>query len=93
MSVVGPRLEVKKFTDMFQEEELKILSVKPGITDYASIWNADEAKILEGHEDPDKAYMELIWPEKKRSQLKYIEERNFFIDIKIILLTIIAIFK
>lgn len=93
MSVVGPRPEVKKFTDMFQEEELKILSVKPGITDYASIWNADEAKILEGHEDPDKAYMELIWPEKKRLQLKYIEERNFFIDIKIILLTIIAIFK
>lgn len=93
MSVVGPRPEVKYFTDMFNEEEQAILSVKPGITDYASVWNADEGKILEGHDDPDKAYMELIWPEKKRLQLKYVRERSFWTDIKIVFLTLLAILK
>lgn len=93
MSVVGPRPEVKYFTDMFTEKEKAILSVKPGITDWASIWNSDEGKILEGAEDPDKAYKELIWPEKKRLQLKYIENHSFWTDIKIIFLTLQAIFK
>jgi lipopolysaccharide/colanic/teichoic acid biosynthesis glycosyltransferase len=93
MSVVGPRPEVKAFTDLFTEEEKAILSVKPGITDYASIWNNDEGKILEGAEDPDAAYKELIWPEKKRLQLKYVREHSFLTDIKIIWLTLFAIFK
>jgi lipopolysaccharide/colanic/teichoic acid biosynthesis glycosyltransferase len=93
MSIVGPRPEVKFFTDMFSETEKAILSVKPGITDFASVWNSDEGKILEGHADPDKAYEELIWPEKKRLQLKYIAEQNFLIDMKIIFLTLAAIIK
>ncbi len=92
MSIVGPRPEVKHFTDMFSEEEKAILSVKPGITDWASVWNSDEGKILEGAEDPDKAYMELIWPEKKRLQLKYVKEQSFLNDIKIIFLTLHALF-
>ncbi|MDD5571502.1 MAG: sugar transferase [Bacteroidales bacterium] len=92
MSIVGPRPEVKYFTDMFTEEEKAILSVKPGITDWASVWNSDEGKILEGAEDPDKAYMELIWPEKKRLQLKYVKEQSFLNDIKIIFLTLRAVF-
>lgn len=93
MSVVGPRPEVKAFTDMFTEEEKAILSVKPGITDYASVWNSDEGKLLEGAEDPDKAYMEMIWPEKKRLQLKYVRERSFWTDIKIIMLTLQAVVR
>jgi lipopolysaccharide/colanic/teichoic acid biosynthesis glycosyltransferase len=93
MSVVGPRPDVKTFTDLFTEEEKAILSVKPGITDWASVWNSDEGKILEGAEDPDKAYMELIWPEKKRLQLKYVHNHSFLTDIKIIWLTLVAIFK
>lgn len=93
MSVVGPRPEVKFFTDLFTEEEKVILSVKPGITDYASVWNSDEGKILEGAEDPDKAYMELIWPEKKRLQLKYVRERSFWVDIKIVFLTLRAVVR
>lgn len=93
MSVVGPRPDVKAFTDMFTEEEKAILSVKPGITDYASIWNSDEGKILEGAEDPDKAYMELIWPEKKRLQLKYVREHSFWTDIKIVFLTLLAVVR
>lgn len=93
MSIVGPRPDVKTFTDMFTEEEKAILSVKPGITDWASIWDNDEGKILEGAEDPDKAYMELIWPEKKRLQLKYVSRHSFMIDLKIIWLTFIAVLK
>jgi lipopolysaccharide/colanic/teichoic acid biosynthesis glycosyltransferase len=93
MSLVGPRPDVKTFTDMFTDEEKAILSVKPGITDYASIWNSDEGKILEGAEDPDKAYIELIWPDKKKLQLKYVKERSFWIDIKIIFLTLKAVIK
>lgn len=91
MSIVGPRPEVKYFTDMFTEEEKAILSIKPGITDFASVWNPDEGKILEGANDPDKAYMELIWPEKKRLQLKYVKEKSFLVDLKIICLTIKAV--
>lgn len=93
MSIVGPRPEVKFFTDLFTEEEKAILSVKPGITDYASVWNSDEGKILEGAEDPDKAYMELIWPEKKRLQLKYVREGSFWVDIKIVFLTLRAVVR
>jgi lipopolysaccharide/colanic/teichoic acid biosynthesis glycosyltransferase len=93
MSIVGPRPDLKSFTDLFSEEEKVILSVKPGITDWASVWNSDEGKILEGAEDPDKAYMELIWPEKKRLQIKYVREQSFGRDLKIIFLTLLAIFK
>lgn len=88
MSVVGPRPEIKKFTDMFSSNEQKILSVKPGITDWASIWNSDEGQILNGSLDPDKTYLELIRPDKIRLQLEYVENHNFFIDLKIIFLTI-----
>jgi lipopolysaccharide/colanic/teichoic acid biosynthesis glycosyltransferase len=93
MSIVGPRPEVKYFTDLFTEEEKAILTVKPGITDYASVWNSDEGKILEGAEDPDKAYMELIWPDKKKLQLKYVREHSLWVDIKIVFLTLQAVLK
>jgi len=88
MSIVGPRPEVKKFTDIYTEEEKRILTVKPGITDWASIWNSNEGKILEGEEDPDKVYMEMIRPEKIRLQLKYVNKHNFLIDLEIIFLTV-----
>jgi lipopolysaccharide/colanic/teichoic acid biosynthesis glycosyltransferase len=91
MSIVGPRPDVKSFTDLFTDEEKAILTVKPGITDWASIWNSDEGKILEGAEDPDKTYMELIWPEKKRLQLKYVNHHSFLIDLKILFLTLHAV--
>ncbi|MBI3502703.1 MAG: sugar transferase [Bacteroidetes bacterium] len=93
MSIVGPRPEVKYFTDMFNEKEKAILSVKPGITDFASVWNSDEAAILEGSDDADKTYMEKIRPHKINLQLKYIREQNFFTDMKIIFLTIKTIFS
>ncbi len=91
MSLVGPRPEVKKFTDMYTKEEMAILSVRPGITDWASIWNSDEGALLAGSSDPDRDYLEKIRPEKIRLQLKYVREQSFWTDIKIIFLTLKAI--
>jgi lipopolysaccharide/colanic/teichoic acid biosynthesis glycosyltransferase len=93
MSIVGPRPEVKEYTDLFSEEEKEILSVRPGITDWASIWNADEGKVLAGAADPEKAYMELIRPTKLKLQLKYVRERSFWVDLKIIFLTLLAVIQ
>jgi len=93
MSIVGPRPEIKCYTDLYTEEERAILSVRPGITDWASIWNPDEGAILAGSEDPDRVYMEQIRPEKVRLQLKYVRERSFMNDLKIILQTFITILK
>jgi len=91
MSIVGPRPEVKHYTDMFLAEEMAILSVRPGITDWASIWNADEGAVLAGAADPDLAYQKLIRPMKLKLQLKYVRERSFWVDLKIIFLTLLAI--
>jgi len=88
MSLVGPRPEVIRFTDLYTAEEKIILSVRPGITDWASIWNSDEGTILTGSKDPDRDYLEKIRPEKIRLQLKYVRERSFWIDLKILFLTI-----
>jgi len=93
MSLVGPRPEVKKFTDLYNEEEKVILTVQPGITDWASIWNSDEGAILSGVKDPDKVYSELIRPTKLKLQIKYVKERSFWVDFKIIFLTVLAILK
>lgn len=88
MSFVGPRPEVQHYVDMFTEEEKAILNVRPGITDWASLWNPDEGAILKGSKDPEKAYMEKIRPKKLKLQLKYVREGSFWIDLKIILLTL-----
>ncbi len=88
MSFVGPRPEVQHYVDKFTEEEKAILNVRPGITDWASLWNPDEGAILKGSQDPEKAYMEKIRPEKLKLQLKYVREGLFRIDLKIILLTL-----
>jgi len=93
MSFVGPRPEVPFYVNMFTEEEKKILSVKPGITDWASLWNCDEGAILAGSLDPEKTYMEKIRPEKIRLQLKYVNEHSFFTDVWIVFLTILKIIK
>lgn len=93
MSFVGPRPEVPFYVNMFTPEEKKILDVRPGITDWASLWNCDEGAILAGSADPEKTYMEQIRPEKIRLQLKYVANRSFFGDIGIIFLTLIKIFR
>jgi lipopolysaccharide/colanic/teichoic acid biosynthesis glycosyltransferase len=91
MSLVGPRPNVKRETDLYTQEERLLLSVRPGITDFASIVFSDEGDILEGKDDPDLAYNQLIRPWKSRLGIFYIENRSFILDIKLVLLTALAI--
>lgn len=93
MSIVGPRPEVQKFVDMYTGEEKAILTLRPGITDWASIKFHNEGEIIEasGIDDADEAYARLIRPEKLRLQLKYVREHNLWIDVKIICATLLTI--
>lgn len=93
MSFVGPRPEVKKYTDLYDEEQKKVLSVVPGITDYASIKFRNENDLLSASENPEKLYIEEIMPEKLNLNLKYIADNNVFKDIKIIFDTFYTIIK
>jgi len=95
MSIVGPRPEVQKFVDKYTEEEKQILSVRPGITDWSSMKFHNEGEIIEasGIPDADDAYEKLIRPEKLRLQLKYIKERNLWVDIKIVVSTVLTLFS
>lgn len=88
MSIVGPRPEVRKYVDLYTSEQLKVLSVKPGITDYASLEYIDENVILEGADDPNKMYIEQIMQDKLTLNLKYIEKQSIREYFKLILLTI-----
>jgi lipopolysaccharide/colanic/teichoic acid biosynthesis glycosyltransferase len=91
MSFVGPRPEVQQYVDMYTEEEKAILTVKPGITDWASLWNSDEGAVLAGSPDPEKAYLELIRPTKIKLQLEYVRKRSFLTDLGILLRTVMAV--
>ncbi|MGD0756654.1 MAG: sugar transferase, partial [Bacteroidales bacterium] len=91
MSLVGPRPNVKRETDLYTKEEKKLLSVKPGITDFSSIVFSDEGEILKDQSDPDIAYNQLIRPWKSALGIFYIENRNMLVDVKLILLTVIAV--
>jgi len=95
MSFVGPRPEVEKFVNMYTPEERVILTVRPGITDWSSIKFHNEGEIIaaSGIEDADEAYAKLIRPEKLRLQMKYVRERTFWTDIKIIFDTIATLFR
>ncbi len=88
MSIVGPRPEVPQYVDLFTEEENAILSVRPGITDWATLWVRNEGKILEGSDDPERAYMEKVWPEKHRLQLEYVRNHSLWVDARIMLRTL-----
>ena len=91
MSLVGPRPNVKRETDLYTKEEQKLLSVKPGVTDFASIVFSDENDILKSCDDPDIGYNQLIRPWKSRLGILYIRHRNIFLDLKIVWLTAMAI--
>lgn len=91
MSLVGPRPEVRKYVDMYNTEQKKVLTVKPGITDYASIEYSNENELLGKAQDPEKVYIEEIMPAKLKLNLKYIAEQGVATDIKIILKTVAKI--
>jgi lipopolysaccharide/colanic/teichoic acid biosynthesis glycosyltransferase len=93
MSLVGPRPEVRKYVDMYNTEQLKVLSVKPGITDYASIEFSNENEILGKASDPEFVYINEIMPAKLNLNLKYIKEQGVGTDLKIIFNTILKIVK
>lgn len=93
MSFVGPRPEVRKYVEMYDVEQLKVLSVRPGLTDYASLAYINENEILQKSVDPEKTYVEVIMPAKLELNKKYIREKNFFTDMKIIGKTILKIFS
>jgi lipopolysaccharide/colanic/teichoic acid biosynthesis glycosyltransferase len=93
MSLVGPRPNVKRETDLYTNEENGLLAVKPGITDFSSIVFSDEGEILKDRPDPDIAYNQLIRPWKSRLGLLYIGHQSMVLDIKLIFCTIVALFS
>lgn len=94
MSLVGPRPEVQEFIDCYPETvKSKVLSVRPGITDRASIEMVDENEILSKYPDPRKAYIEHILPIKQRYYVAYVDNHNVLTDIKIIIETILKIVR
>ncbi len=91
MSLVGPRPEVKKYTDLYTEKQQQVLTVKPGITDYASIQFVDENDLLGKSENPEATYIKEIMPKKLELNLKYIQESSLITDLAIIFRTIAKI--
>lgn len=88
MSIVGPRPEVKKYTDLYTEEQRKILDIRPGITDYASIKYVDENEILGTSDNPERIYIEHIMPDKIKLNMIYISQNGIKEYFKIIFLTL-----
>jgi lipopolysaccharide/colanic/teichoic acid biosynthesis glycosyltransferase len=88
MSLVGPRPEVRKYVELYSPEQKRVLEVRPGITDYASIEYSDENELLARSADPERTYIDEVMPAKLRLNMKYIEEKSFATDIKIIFRTI-----
>ena len=91
MSLVGPRPEVQKYVDLYTEEQRKVLSVRPGITDYASIEYVDENILLAKSDDPDRTYIEVVMPAKIKLNMKYINNKSLKEYFKIIFLTLAKI--
>lgn len=91
MSIVGPRPEVRKYVDMYTPEQLRVLSVRPGLTDLASIQYVHENELLAASDDPEKTYIEEVMPAKLQLNLQYIDNQSVMGDIKLILQTFAAI--
>ena len=92
MSFVGPRSQVEKYTKLYNEEEKIILTVRPGMTDYATIRYIYLDEVL-GDKNVDKLYKENIEPEKNKLRVKYVKHHSLWIDIKIIIQTFVVILK
>jgi hypothetical protein len=93
MSLVGPRPNVLSETKLYTNEEKRILTMKPGITDFASIVFSDEGEILAGKTDADLAYNQLIRPWKSRLAILYTNSTSFRIDLTLILITMVSLFS
>ena len=93
MSFVGPRPEVKKYVDLYNAEQKKVLAVKPGITDKASIAYSNENEVLVKYADAEQAYIEIVMQAKLKLNLEYIEHRSFSGDLKLIVQTVFKIVR
>lgn len=93
MSLVGPRPEVAKYVNLYSTSQLKVLSVKPGITDWASIKYSNESELLAKAENPEEFYVSTIMPDKLALNLEYIKNQSFFLDVKIVINTIFKVSK
>lgn len=91
MSMVGPRPELRHYVDMYTQEQLQVLQVRPGITDYASIFYHNENEVLATSPNPERTYIEEIMPHKLNLNLRYIENKGIVTDIGIILKTLSTI--
>jgi lipopolysaccharide/colanic/teichoic acid biosynthesis glycosyltransferase len=93
MSLVGPRPQVPWAVDLYTPEQREVLTVRPGITDYASVRFPNEGEILRGSTDPDRDYMEKIHPEKMRLSLEYVRNRSLLTDLRVLAQTAAAIIR
>lgn len=93
MSLVGPRPEVRKYVDLYNDEQMKVLSVRPGITDIASIQFINENELLATSENPEEFYIKEIMPQKLALNLEYINSNLLLKDVGLILKTIFKIFS
>lgn len=92
MSLVGPRPEVRKYVALYSPEQMRVLTIKPGITDYASIEYSNESEILGRSNNPEDVYIKEIMPAKIELNLKYIQHQSLRTDLKLIGQTFIKIF-
>ena len=93
MSLVGPRPEVRHYVDYWTPDQMRVLDVRPGITDPASIRYRNENELLATAEDPEKYYIEVIMQEKLKLYLEYVRDSSFWYDIKLIFQTFLVIVK
>jgi len=93
MSFVGPRPEVMKYVELYTEDQKQILSVKPGITDYASLEYFDENELLASAVNPEQTYIKEVLPAKIKLNKKYIDQQDLGTDCSIIFKTILKIFR
>jgi lipopolysaccharide/colanic/teichoic acid biosynthesis glycosyltransferase len=91
MGLVGPRPEVRKYVELFPREFERILQIKPGLTDLASIKYRNETEVLEGSEDPEQEYVRCILPDKIRLAKEYVAKSSFLFDLKLILRTLLRV--
>lgn len=91
MSIVGPRPEVRKYVNMYTPEQLRVLEVRPGLTDYASLDYINENELLSASDNPEQLYISTIMPDKLRLNMKYIEHQSLLTDLKIIFRTLAKI--
>ena len=93
MSIVGPRPEVRKYVELYTPEQMRVLSVRPGLTDYASIRYVNENALLAASDNPEETYIHEIMPDKLNLNLKYVDEQSLWVDMKIMWQTVMAILR